>query len=549
VDIVFLAGIAIFLGTFGGRIFHKLKVPQVVGYIVIGVLLGKSGLGICGQGAVDTFTPLVNFTLGIIGFMIGAELKSDIFKRYGRSIYTILVSEGMLAFLLVTVAVTVATGKLYLGLLLGAVASATDPASTVNVLWEYKTKGPLTTTLTSIVALDDGLALIIYGLVSVFSKAMIAKKSFSFWHSIGTPLVEIVQCVLLGVAVGFILIKVMSRIKEKELLLSLVIGAVAVIVGVSIYLHLDLIFSSMVLGVTVTNVIPVISQKLFKSVKEVSTPLYILFFVIVGATLDIHIFLQVSIAAIIFVYLVARSLGKIIGSILGGLVSKARKAVVKYTGICLMTQGGVAMGLAMSINHNLGYIGEEGRLVGSIVISVMAATTFIVQLAGPLLVKVGVTKADETFRNVTEEDIIESYKVGDIMQRDFSAIRESATLDKIMETIKERESYHFPVVDNHGELVGLISLGSLRSTFSEEQLNRVILAKDVAEPVGIILYQNQPLKEAFEIFEKREIDYLPVVEDSSSRKVVGILEYHPLLEAINRKVLERQKTLDNGGVT
>lgn len=545
-NILFLIGLAVFFGAYSGNIFRKVKVPQVVGYIVIGLILGGSISGLISKSDIESITPLINFIIGIIGFLIGAELKSEVFKKYGRSIYTILISEGLFAFAAVTAAVTIITGKLYLGLLLGAIASATDPASTVNVLWEYKAKGPLTTTLTSIVALDDGLALILYGLVSVFSKAMITREVFSFWHSIVSPLFEIFQCALLGVAGGLLLIKALSYIKEQGLALSFAFGGVAAVVGLSMHLKLDLILSSMILGATVSNIIPDISQKLFRTLKEITMPLYILFFIIVGASLDIHIFLKFSIVVVILGYLFARSIGKIAGATLGGIISRGRKTVIKYTGICLFTQGGVALGLALSISHNLSYLGEQGRLAGSVVISVVAATTFVVQIFGPFLVKFGVAKANEGWRNVTEDDIIESSKVEDFMSKDFSPISEDATLDKVIETIKERESYNFPVVDKEGGLVGLISLGSLRNVFREAELDKVILASDLAVPAGTVLHKGQPLKEAFEIFDKREIDYLPVVKDEMSKQVVGILEYRLLVESINRKLLERQRGLEDG---
>jgi CBS domain-containing protein len=199
----------------------------------------------------------------------------------------------------------------------------------------------------------------------------------------------------------------------------------------------------------------------------------------------------------------------------------------------------------MVVYHNLSLLGPEGKEIGFLVVNIITATTFIVQLVGPPCVKFAVTKANEIWRNVTEEDIIESSKVSDFMRRDFSSIKENATLDKIIETIKERESYHFPVVNNQSQLIGLISLGGLRSTFLEEQLNQIILARDVAVPVGRVLYQDQPLKEAFEIFDRREIDYLPVVQDKGAKKVVGIVEYHPLVEAVNRKLFERQQSLES----
>jgi CBS domain-containing protein len=199
----------------------------------------------------------------------------------------------------------------------------------------------------------------------------------------------------------------------------------------------------------------------------------------------------------------------------------------------------------MSINHNLRFLGEEGAQVGITIVSVVAATTFVVQLLGPVLVKFGVMRADENWRNITEEDIIETHKVSDFMRREFYPIKENATLDKIIETIKQGESYHFPVVNHQGELVGLISLGELRNAFMEQQLSQIVLAKDVATPVGRVLYQDQPLKEAFNIFNRRETDYLPVVQDRKSKKVVGIVEYHSLVETVNRKLFERQQSLDS----
>jgi Kef-type K+ transport system membrane component KefB/CBS domain-containing protein len=540
---LFLIGISVFFGTLGGKIFQRLRIPQVVGYIILGVVIGESVLGLLQVNGTEAFRPLINFTLGIIGFLIGGELKGEIFKKYGRSIYLILVSEGMLAFICVCVAVTLITRKLYLGLLFGAIASATDPASTVNVLWEYKARGPLTTTLTSIVALDDGLALILYGLVSVFSMAMITNESYTLWSSIGLPIVELIKCLGLGMAAGMILVKFIERFKE-ELMLSLVLGGIAAIVGLSVALHLDLILTSMVMGAVIINAIPRIGEKLFKRIKDITIPLYVFFFIFVGASLDIRVFSQVSVIIVVLVYLFSRSAGKIFGAMFGASVSGAKETVAKYSGICLFTQGGVAIGLAMSIAHNLSRPGAGGEDIGAMIINVVAATTFIVQLVGPIFVKFGITRADEVWRNVTEEDIIKSSKVRDFMRTDFSSLKENATLDKIMETIKERESYHFPVVDRQGELTGLISLGNLRSVFREAQLDKVILAKDVAVPVGRLLCKDQPLKDAFEIFNRREIEYLPVVESDRRKVVVGILEYHSLVEAINRKLFERQKSLD-----
>ena len=543
-NVLLATGIIIFLGTFGGKLFQKLKIPQVVGYIIVGLLMGRSVFGVIDEPTIEIFTPIINIALGLIGFRIGGELKGEVFKKYGRSIYTILFSEGLCAFFLVTLLVTLVTQKLYLGLLLGAIASATAPAATTDVLWEYKTRGPLTTTLFAIIALDDALSLIIYGFASVFAKSMLTKVDFTFLHSVVMPLFDLAKSCLVGVLCGVAFSGLLRYIKDKERIFAFSLAVIIFTVGLAIFFKLDFILSVMVLGAVFANLSPQISRKVFDSIESFSLPIYVLFFVFVGARLQISLFLNLSITLLAVVYLIGRTLGKIGGASLGAFISQAKRTVTRYLGFCLFSQAGVAIGLAMVIYHNFSLLGPEGREVGLLVINIITATTFVVQLVGPPSVKFAVTKADEVWRNVTEEDVIESSRVEDFMQREFSLIKEDTTLDKVMETIKERESYHFPVVNKQGELVGLISLGSLRNVFREAQLDEVILAGDVAVPVGTVLRKDQPLREAFDIFNRREIEYLPVIDNDETKAVVGIVEYRPLVEAVNRKLFERQQSLD-----
>jgi sorbitol-specific phosphotransferase system component IIBC len=134
------------------------------------------------------------------------------------------------------------------------------------------------------------------------------------------------------------------------------------------------------------------------------------------------LFLNTSIALLAVAYLIGRSFGKMMGAWGGAFFSKARKTVRKYLGLCLFSQAGVAIGLAMVIYHNFSLLGPQGREVGLLIINIITATTFVVQLIGPPCVKFAVTKADEVWRNITEEDIVESYRVGELMRRDFSLI-------------------------------------------------------------------------------------------------------------------------------
>ncbi len=540
-NILFLIGGAVFLGTLSGKVFQRFKIPQVVGYIILGLLIGKSFLHIFEGEIVESLQPLVNFTLGIIGCVIGSELKGSVFKKYGSSIYTMLFAEGILAFLFVTIFVTLMTHKLYLGLILGAIASATDPASTISVLWEFKAKGALTRTLTSIIALDDGLALVLYGLVSVFSKSMILKQSFSWWEGLGVPLLEILECLCLGIISALFVVKVLKHIKEEALAISFILGVICAGVGVSMYFHLDLILSSMAFGATMANIIPKVSEKIFGTIKEMTTSLYILFFVAIGAQLDIHTFLNITLLGIVVVYLIARSGGKILGAMLGGVIAKAKKKVTQYTGLCLFTQGGVAMGLALSISHNLSQTGAEGQEVGLLIINVVAATTFIVQLVGPPFVKYGITKADEIGRNVTKEDIINSLQVSDVMNKEFTAIQENTTLHDIIEIVKKGEAINYPVVDKDFKFHGIITMKELKDALFENELENFILAGDIAVPTRFVLSPEQPLSKAFEAFNNRSLEFLPVIESEKPNRVVGIIENRNLSDEINKRMLSQHR--------
>lgn len=533
-----LIGLAVFFGTLTGKVFQKLKIPQVVGYILIGLIIGKSFFHLFEGPVVEGMMPLVNFTLGIIGFIIGAQLKRDVFAKYGKAIYGVLLGEGLLAFLFVTVAVTLITRELYLGLLFGAIAAATDPASTTNVLWEYRAKGLLTTTLTSVVALDDGLAILIYGFASVFAKALVTKQGFSFAHSIGVPLWEITQCLLLGIIVGAVVVKAVSRIKEKELAMAFALGALAIVVGIALWLELDLILPCMALGATIANVLPHKSESLFGSIREMSAPLYILFFVVIGAQLDIHIFLQTALLFIVMGYLLSRSVGKILGAMVGGILGGAKKSVVKYAGISLFTQGGVAMGLALSISHNITRaVPNGGETIGILIMNVVAATTFVVQLAGPALVKFAVFAAGENNKDITRDDIIDALTVKDVMQTDFIPIPEGAPLSKIIATIKKEGTNHSPVINAVGEQIGSVSLTELKEALYEDELKDLLVAEDVAVSDRWIIAQDQPLRKAMDLMEEHYVNYLPVVEKQGSKKVVGMLENPLLAQTIHHKLI------------
>ena len=185
---VLLLGIIMFFGALGGRIFQKLKIPQVVGYIVIGILIGSSGFQILKIETIIALNPVNTIALSLIGFLIGAELKIDVIKKYGKQFVGILIGESVTPFFVVGFFVTLVAyifmkdfkTAISFGLILGAICSATAPAATTDVLKEFRTRGPLTTTTLGIVAMDDAVALILYAIASTVVSPLLGGQGQSF---------------------------------------------------------------------------------------------------------------------------------------------------------------------------------------------------------------------------------------------------------------------------------------------------------------------------------------------------------------------------------
>jgi Kef-type K+ transport system membrane component KefB/CBS domain-containing protein len=541
-NILLVIGIVILLGAISGGLFQKLKLPAVMGYIIIGIFLGKSFHGVLSGPILNSFGPLINLALGIIGFMIGSELNFERFKRYSRSIYTILFCETIFTFCGVALLVTLITGKLYMGLILGALSSATAPAATYSVLGEYKARGPVTMTTLSIVALDDVFALVIFGLASAFAMAFMVHGDFSIIGTLTRPVLTIGLSVVIGLVAAYILHRAVERAKNAERLLPYTLGTIILVVGLSIYLEIDPILAAMALGAMVSNLQSSDNREMFESMKKFSRPIYILFFVLVGARLDAKIMVMGSVPILAISYIFARSVGKMAGAYVGGKLSKAKETVTKYLGFCLFDQAGVAVGLSIAAYNSFSRAGFEDE--GLLIINIVTATTFVLQFLAPPMIKYGIKKADEMYRNITEEDVVEAYKVGNIMDKDFTPIKENNNLHQILDIMKNSDGYNFPVVGMDGKFIGVTSLGEIRETFYEEQMDQLIVAGDIVREMGDIVFEEQDLKTAIAMFQAKNMDYIPVLDSEESHRLVGQLEYRKLMDHIAKEVLLRQQEIE-----
>lgn len=543
-SIILLIGIAIFGGTIGARIFQRLSIPRIVGYVVMGLVLGPL-LKVISQKTIHDLEPFNMFALGLIGFLIGGELKREIFVKFGRQVVAILLFEGLVAFLLV--------GLLSFGIVLyfsdwkmalavavvfGAICAATDPASTMNVLWEYKTRGPLTTMLTAIVALDDALALVLYAICVSVAGVVVGHGEVGFFHALLSSFYEIFGSLAIGVLAGLGLNWILKRTDNPERVLIFSISSALLIIGVAITRKLDVIISTMACGVTLTNVGSRKVLSSFRLVHRFSAPIYVLFFVLVGAGVKFSN-MGVQVWLIAAAYVVGSVFGKTTGAWIGATYSKAVPAIRKYLGFCLYQQGTIAIALLIMASSRF-----EGQ-VRDTMLSVIITGVLVLQLIGPVFVKIGTKKAGEVGMNITEEDLVKAYNVGDVMDTGVPVISAGMSLSEVITVVSSTNSYYYSVVDNDKKLIGAVTLDGIRSTFATQELNDWLVALDIVEPIAAAVTPEMALSDVFEKAKQLDAECLPVVDSEDGDKHVGVLDIRSVHRRFSAEVLAKQKEADS----
>jgi Kef-type K+ transport system membrane component KefB/CBS domain-containing protein len=551
---ILIIGIAVILGSFGGRIFARLRIPQVVGYIIIGFLaifVGGVWFHAITPEDIQRLEPVSLLALAIIGFSIGGEMKKEVFQKHGKGLLILLLSEGITAALLVAILtglVTCPWGKLpddgillvlthgnwSLAILLGAIASATAPAATVDVLWEYKTRGILTTILMAIVALDDGLALVLFGLASSVVDLLSGNAGFSLMNAVSKPLYDILGSIILGAIVGSAYAIVLRIFYNREMILPLCIGSLLSIIGICYYMNLDLILAAMSSGVMVVNLAPRKSREAFDQISRFAPPIFVLFFVLVGARLQLKAMAGWMIVLAV-VYLIGRTAGKFMGAYFGSKLGRLPSKVQKYLGFCLFSQAGVAIGLAILAAHRLPHETAQS------IILVITATTFLVQIIGPPSVRFAVLKADEVGKDVTEGDLLASYHVREFMDPKPPALKINTPLKQVLQTAAESDSLFYPVVDGRSHLVGMISFPEIKNLFIMEGLESLVLAYDLMEKIHTVTVPEAWLVDALEKMREEDMEVLPVVRADKDPYLVGIIELRRIQQALNREIILRRR--------
>ena len=399
--------ISILAGLLLSRVAKVLKLPAVTAYLVAGILIGPyllgafgvPGLGFTSHADVKSYSLLSDVALGFIAFSIGNEFRLAQLKQIGKQATVIGIAQAIITTVVVDAALIglhfIMPDKLPFSaaIILGAVATATAPAATLMVVRQYKAKGMLTDILLPVVALDDAVGLVVFAISFGVARALDA-GTVSILSVILEPILEVVLSLILGFVMGLLFTFCERFFHSRSKRLAMSVTFVLMTVGLSMLefeiLGIHVAFSSllvcMMLGSVFCNICD-FSEELMDRVDRWTAPLFVLFFVLSGAELELSVFGDLAIVVIGIVYILFRSLGKYSGAYVSAKAVKCDEHIVKYLGITLLPQAGVALGMALKAST----LGEVGHIVSNITLFAV----LIYELVGPLLTKIALTKAGD----------------------------------------------------------------------------------------------------------------------------------------------------------
>ncbi len=397
-NLVLAIGIIIVIGFLGGLATEKIKFPRITGYIIIGVLLSPSLLNIISAATIENLDIMTNIALGIIAFLIGGSLRMESLRKLGRSIAWITTFQSLGAWLIVTLLLvflsplilsipnaTMSQTYFPMALIIGAIACATAPGAIMAIIHEYRAKGPLTTTLLAVVALDDAIAVIALAIALGISHPLVSGAGgISFYQMLGVPFLHIAEAIAIGILFGFALIYIAKLVKTPDLLLVIVFGMIMLCDGVTELLGISAILANMVAGFIVIN--KARKREMFLVVEKIEEVIYVMLFVLAGLHFDLSAMKTAGILALLIV--LGRYSGKYLGTRAGATISHSSGEVKKYLGLALLPQAGVALGLVLLAKRAF-------PTFGTIIVNAVLASVIINEIVTPPLTKYAIFKAGE----------------------------------------------------------------------------------------------------------------------------------------------------------
>lgn len=385
-NIMLKISIVLAAGLLGGKLANRLKLPNVTGYIIAGLFLGSSFFKLLSEQELAQLDIVSEMALAFIAFSIGSELVYSELRKVGKKIMIITIFEALGAVLLVFVAMFFLFGQpLSFSLVLASMSAATAPAATLLVMRQYRAYGPLTKTIIPVVALDDVLGIVAFGIAIPIARLTMNDAALSVGQSILHILWEIFGSLLIGGILGLGLTLIGTKLKARDDFQVTALVAIGLGMGCAKVMGLSPLLVNIMVGLMLVNLSPQ-HEKAFNAINDFVPPFYVLFFALAGAGLDLSVLKTVGMIGMAYVF--ARGIGKLLGAFVGAVSTKAEKVVSRYLGLALLPQGGVSIGLSILVRQQLPEFAKE-------ITTIIMFSVLIYEITGPIFAKIAIQKAGE----------------------------------------------------------------------------------------------------------------------------------------------------------
>lgn len=378
--------IVLVVGVLGGKIARLLKLPNVTGYLVLGLFLGPSFSQYISADDIESFSVISELALAIIAFTIGSEFIIKDMLKLGKSVLIITLAEVIFAVASVFCTMYFLFNQPFaFSIVIASMSAATAPAATLMVMKQYNSHGPLTRTILPVVALDDVFGIIAFGIAISLAKLSISTESLSLLNMITEPLIEIGGSMILGLVLGFLLSYISKNSKGRDELQVINLAFIGIATGLASILKLSPLLTCIMMGATLANTLQN-SNRVFESVNDFASPVYVLFFTLAGASLNLSVLSTVGLMGIAYIF--ARAFGKMFGAWIGAKYVKADSVITQNLGLALLPQGGISIGLIVLVRQQLP---EYAVAVSTIIMF----SVLIYEVTGPIFAKIAIQRAGE----------------------------------------------------------------------------------------------------------------------------------------------------------
>jgi Kef-type K+ transport system membrane component KefB/CBS domain-containing protein len=557
-NIILILGLLLLVAFFSGRLAVLLRLPRVTAYLLVGTIFGPSILNIVSEEHADLLRPLMKLAMALVLFNLGCQFPINRARRILRHVVKLSLAELTATLLLVTSGLWLLGQSWEAALLLGTLALATAPATTILVLKETESEGTITDYAQAMVAINNLVAILAFELVFLAIEFIHQEMRITVTGKLAGLLRDLTGSLLLGICAGLVVSYFFGLIAQKHRLVLLV-AITVLLLGLCETLHTPYLLAFLAMGITTANTC-FYTARILDELDRLTGLLCVVFFVVSGVELDIGALLAAGIAGA--AYIVLRFAGKYLGVALAAKRQRERRVVRYWLGTTLISQAGAAIALAAIVTERMPELGRHVQLI-------ILGTVPFFEIAGPILIRRAVLEAGEVTLAYAiphaGADLLEQLRtvwnrvllafgfdpwhgrteteltVQQIMRKNIHPIVDSLNFEELLAFIEHSRDNTYPVVNDKQELVGMIRYRELSEALVDRSLGPLVRAEDVTTPAVKKLYPDDPVSRAIQAFKSIKDDCLPVVMRGEPDQLLGIVRRRDLL-----RMLIRHQSSSNG---